>query len=477
LIKTKGYIKLYKKLTIFQILFLTVFIVATSLFATDEEANIETDKANTALKNKKYRDAAAYYMAAKLYADSPDLKLEALKKAAYCYDKANLKYKEFLCLQELITGFSDQIEFDSVIKKEFELANDFTSGHRDVKLSWLPWIKGKNKSIEIYETILKQAPFAKFAAPLKLRLGRVYLEDGKHVKALDMFRRIIKEHPDAEECKFARFELANALVQLSEKAGDGDGAYAREAEENLIELMKKYPNSSETKWLQQAKKDTNKVRAKRLYDIAEFYQSRKNDEAASRYYNDLLARYPSSFYAKKAIKYFKKADPNYTPPPYVQKQQIDYPITELKAEPKVILVAPQASGGKWLLPVEDLDLDGQYAENEFQSKREAEKLTTITAKQERERIIEAKLAEKKREVKNMKKVEIKPETEEERIDKIIKESCEIIEQTESESESVDNQTESDNKHLKEKKKDDSANSFETDYEIIHESTEHIEDIH
>ena len=462
---------MYKKSTIFQILFFIACLTCISLLATDEEANTEMDKANTALEQKKYRNAASYYMAAKLYADSPDLKLEALKKATYAYDKAGLKYKEFLSLQELVTGFSDQIDFDSVIQKEFEIANDFTAGHRDVKLSWLPWIKGKNKSIEIYEAILKQAPFTKFAPALKLRLGRVYLEESKHIKALDMFRQIIKEHPNTEESKFARFELANALVQLSAKAGDGDGAYAREAEENLKELMRDYTNSSETKWIQQSIKDTNEVRAKRLYTIAEFYKSRKNDEAASRYYNDLLARYPSSSYARDAKQYFKKTVPNYNPPAYVAKQQIDYPITKLKGEPKVILIAPQASGGKWLLPVEDLDLDGKHAENEYQSKLESEKIAGVTATQERAKIIEEQLQAKKKELKTKKIVEEKPETEEERIDKIIKESCEIIKQTESETNSTDDQ------NLKEKKKNKNKNEFESEYEIINESNERVEEIH
>ena len=453
-----------------------LFVMPEIIFATDAEAEVELDKAEKALLKNSFKSAADYYMAAKLYADSPDMKLEALKKAAFAYDKANQKYKEFLCLKELVTGFSDKIDFEALVKKEFSIGNEFSRGHRDVKLSWLPWIKGKNKSVEIYETVLKQAPFANFASSLKLRLGRMYLANDKHAKALDTFRKIIKEHPNTDNAKFARFELANALVQLSAKAGDGDGAYAGEAEEILRESLKKYPESPETKWLKQAIKDTNEVRAKRIYTIAAFYQSRKNEEAALRYYNDLLARYPSSTYAKYAKKYLKKNDISFNPPPFVEKEKIDYEITEFKPEPKVILVAPQTSGGKWLLPVEDLDLDGSNAEIEYDSKNEALIAAGISYKQKRAEIIAERIKRKKNELKRKQKTEdIQPETDEERIEKIINESCNIIQETEKLSEEDLNET----NQLKKKKRNPAttkeSQSSESDYEIIHETNENIED--
>ena len=424
------------KIYIIVIVFLT--LIANLLRATDEEAQTELDKADAALEQKSYKKAGDYYLAAKLYADSPNIKLESLKKAAFAYDKANQKYKEYICLKELIIGFSDQINFEAVVKKEFSIGNEFARGHRDIKLSWLPWIKGKNKSVEIYETVLKQAPFASFASSLKLRLGRMYLQKGKNVKALDMFRKIIKEHPDTDNAKFARFELANALVQFAARGGDGDGAYAREAEEVLKETFKEYRNSPETKWIKQALKDTNEVRAKRLYTIASFYQSRKNEEAALRYYNDLLSRYPSSSYAKYAKKYLKKNDLTFNPPPFVEKEKIEYPITEFKPEPKVILVAPQASGGKWLLPVEDLDLDGTSAENEYNAKKEAEEVAGNSYREKRAEIIAQRLKERRKELEKKKESEdLKPETDEERIEKIIQESVDIIQETEESDEKVE----------------------------------------
>ncbi len=343
-----------------------------SLNAGDPEAQVELKSAQELFDKADYRSAAKTYRAAELYADSPYIKYDALTKAADAFAKAGQKYEQFKCYQDLIAGFPDKINFIELIDAEYKIGNAYQEGYRDIPLYWLPWIKDSNKAPEIYKKILKQAPFAKFAPELKLKLGRIYLEEEKNEQALRMFRQIIKEHPKAKEEKYARFELANALVQLSRKGGDGDGAYAREAEAVLNETLKLYPKNSETLWLKQSISETDNVQSERLYNLAEFYESRDNPETAKRYFNDLISRFPDSKFAAPSEKHLLKLDPEYKPKKLTKKEPINlYPVTEMKKERSVILVAPEASGGKWLLPIEDLDLDGSHAEEDYQAAKRA----------------------------------------------------------------------------------------------------------
>ena len=393
-------------------LILTAFLAVTglSLNAGDTEAQTELKKGKELFAKGDYRGAAKAYRAAELYADAVEIKYEALTKAADAFEKGGLKYKQFQCYEDLIDGFPDKINFTEIVDKEYQIANDFHNGYRDTPLTWLPWIKDNNKAPEIYEKVLRQAPFAKFAPALKLKLGRIYLEEEKNEKALRTFRQIIKEHPKTKEEKYARFELANALVQLSKKAGDGDGAYAREAEDVLNETLKIYPDDPETLWLKQSLDETDNVRAERLYKLAEFYESRENPEAAKRYFNDLVSRFPKSKYVEQSIIHLKKLDPEYKTPKIVEKAKTInlYPTTEMKSERRVILTTPEASGGKWLLPIEDLDLDGSHAEEDYQAeklakeearkKAEAKRAAEIAArKAERERLIAQQEAKKRAE--------------------------------------------------------------------------------
>ena len=118
-------------------------------YADDKEAQSELKEAAEEYKAGNYYDAAKAYEGAVLYADSTDIKFEALKKAADAYGKAGQKYKQFKCIDELIIGFPDRIDLARLVEKEYEIANDFAKGHRDTPLSWLPWIKGENKATEI----------------------------------------------------------------------------------------------------------------------------------------------------------------------------------------------------------------------------------------------------------------------------------------------------------------------------------------
>ncbi len=351
----------------------------------DEDAAKELEKASAAMSDGKHKNAGDYYMAARLYADSPDIKRQALESAAEAYGKAGQKYKQFQCLRDLVAGFPGQVDVPAAVRQQYEIGNSFARGHRDVILSWMPWIKSDNKAIEVYESVLQQAPFAEFAPTLKLNLGKMYLAADQFQKSLNTFREVMRQHPDAPEDKYARFELANTLVQLSTRGGDGDGMYGYEAEEVLRQALEKYPDDPETKWIKQSIQETDEVRAKRLYGIAEFYESRKNPEAAARYFHDLMARYPSSQYAHKAVAHLKKLETEYVPPEDIQREVVEYPIGRMPPEPRVILVAPQASGGKWMLPIEDLDPDGKNAEMERDARRDADKEGRRFAKIERDK--------------------------------------------------------------------------------------------
>ena len=379
------------------ILTILTALLGFSVNAGDPEAQIELENAKKLFDKADYRGAAKAYRAAELYADSPYIKYDALTKAADAFAKAGQKYKQFKCYENLIAGFPDRINFTEIVDAEYKIGNAFQEGYRDTPLYWLPWIKDSNKAPEIYEKILKQAPFAKFAPALKLKLGRIYLEEEKNEKALRTFRQIIKQHPKTKEEKYARFELANALVQLSSKAGDGDGAYAREAEAVLNETLKVYPKDPETLWIKQSINETDNVRSERLYNLAEFYESRDNPEAAKRYFNDLISRFPDSPFAKKSEEHLKKLDPEYKPKKLKKREKLNlYPVIEMEKERDVILVAPEASGGKWLLPIEDLDLDGSHAEEDYQAAKRAKEEALKKAKAKRAADLAAKKKARKK---------------------------------------------------------------------------------
>ena len=107
--------------------FITLFSFA--LYADDAQFAVESEKGAKAFATGDYRAAAKAYEAAELYAETPNLKLEAIQKAAESYGKAGLKYKQFLCLKKQISGFADKIDFAKTVEAEYAIGDEIGRAH------------------------------------------------------------------------------------------------------------------------------------------------------------------------------------------------------------------------------------------------------------------------------------------------------------------------------------------------------------
>ena len=255
------------------VLLVAVIFLAVSAIADNVEANRQFQAGLKKMKAENYGGAVSRFEAAKLYADDPVLKANALKQIANCYGKQGLKYKEFNAVESLLDSYPTQIKYGDMVRRQFRLADDFFAGHRDPAfpvLAWIPWLKDKNRTIEMYEKSLANGPYAKAAPEARLRLGRLYINADLPDDAMKTLRQVVKMYPKTEASKYASLELANVLVQLSRK-GDGDGAHAKEASLVLREFIKKHPKDPEIGWVKKSQVEVDNAIAQRWYDWARFY--------------------------------------------------------------------------------------------------------------------------------------------------------------------------------------------------------------
>ncbi|OGV59143.1 MAG: hypothetical protein A2X49_02285 [Lentisphaerae bacterium GWF2_52_8] len=339
----------------FHAAFCGFLLASLPLAASDSDAQSEQRDGANNFKSGNYREAASNYMAAALYADDTTLKANSLKEAAKAYAKTEYAYKEFECLEKLINGFPSHIDYPAAVNREFELGNKFFAGHRDPAFRWFPWIPGENRTIEIYERALAHGPYAKDAAEAKLRLARLYIDADRSQDGLRALREVISMYPDTDQQKYAYFELANALVYLSQH-GDGDGTYGREAREILAKIREKYTKDPELPWVDKALTEADDASSKRLYGLADFYHRRGNDEAAARYLSDSIKEYPDAKHAGDSEEMLSSLDSSFKPAARPQKPRLPfkYDIKPMEEEERIVITTPENSGGKWLLPIDDL---------------------------------------------------------------------------------------------------------------------------
>ena len=342
-----------------QILCLLCVMACAVLFCDDKAAETAYQRGFELYRNGKYYESIKLFEEAGIEADSAVIKANSLKARIAAYKMCKLLYREFSAIEELLERFPEYADFSALTDREFEIAESYFRGEREPAywaLRWVPWLCDKDRSKEIFEKTITRAPYAKQAATARLRLAYIADQEGKAKDSLAYLRQLIAAHPDAPEAKQALLALGEGLTLLAAR-GDGDGRYAREASEVFNTFKKRYPNASEIPWVERNLLRLRDYQAERLYQIAEYYDKKDYKETAGRYLSRIIQEYPDAVCVPEAEKRMVDIDKSYTPDGFKAPAASRLPkfkMFEMPQEAKRILITPQESNNKYLLPVEDL---------------------------------------------------------------------------------------------------------------------------
>ena len=336
--------------------FAAVVLILT-VSASDQEANVFFSQGRTREKAASYRRAASRYMDAHFMAESSVLRGNALIAAARAFRKAALYGEEFDCLERLIKEHLGQINFSQVVEREYAIGDLFFAGHRDLVVSWIPFIKEKDRTVEIYEAVLKNAPCHARAAETRLRLSRMYIDDQKTDDAIRHLREIPKLNPGSDQAKYAMLELCSLLYQMAER-GDGDGSYSRQTMEACDHYLKDFPNTPEVPWVQKTRQKAFNGIAARIHSVGQYYYRSGKPELAEKYLAEVVKNYSNTESAAAAEKLLAKIDEEFEALPgssrrYRPYKEMIHP-TDIPEEDQPIMVTPEHSNGRWLLPIRNL---------------------------------------------------------------------------------------------------------------------------
>ena len=345
-----------------------VLALALTVSASDEQANSFFAQGRTREKEASYRKAAARYMDAHLMADSSILRGNALIAAARAYRKAKLYGEDFDCLERLLKEHLTEINFSQIVGREYQIGDLFFAGHRDQAVSWIPFIKEKDRTMEIYEAALKNAPCHEQAGEVRLRLSRLYIDDQKPDDAIRHLREIPKLHPGTGSAKYAMLELCSLLYQMAER-GDGDNSYSRRTIEACDDYLKAFPDTPEIPWVRKTRQKALNSIAARLHSVGNYYYRAGKPELAEKYLAEVVRNYSNTEQAAESEKLLAKVDEEFELPPGAGRRY--QPVKELirrqfiPQEDRPIMVTPEHSGGRWMLPVRNLRKSPAVNTNEY----------------------------------------------------------------------------------------------------------------
>ncbi len=343
---------------IFALLLCCAFLPLT---ADDAQSAKTFAEALEAVQKKDHVKAAELFAEAETQAETSELKLKAAMQEADSYRAAGYRGKEFDTLEKILNTYPTLIDFGALVDRQFAIGDAYYHGYSDPMfwcLRFIPWLTDKNRMEEIYEAALKHAPFAPAGGTARLRMAVRYLKAGDNDKALKLLREIIRCYPDTEEARFAMLELGNALTQMS-LTGDGDGQQFDEAMSVFGEFRKQYPNLSENEWVNQCEINARNAYADRLRNVAKYYMRDGRSEPAQVYMLEVMRRFPDTKAAVECEEMLTAMDKSYFPErilPAIPPKYPKYEMLQFPQEDRKLLLTPENSNGKFLLPIYDLNI-------------------------------------------------------------------------------------------------------------------------
>ena len=249
-------------------------------------------------KEGKFEDAASTYRAlVKTWPLSPNAPEAQYRFAAMLYKSFDFQrsFKEF---QNCLDKYPDNEHFNDILKQQYDIGCLFLAGERQ-KVWKFPTLPSMDKTVEMFEQVIKNGPYSPFAAMAQLKIGFARENQHKWNDAVKAYQDVVRKYPKSNLADDAQFQIGYAWMLASRQA-DYDQTATHKAITAFEDYITRYPKSEK---IDQARENIQKLHAEQclgLMRVAEFYDLQRKTESALIYYNSVVQKYPGSDLARRA---------------------------------------------------------------------------------------------------------------------------------------------------------------------------------
>jgi len=215
-----------------------------------------------------------------------------------CLEDTHKPYEAYLAYQLVIDKYPFSERAAQIVGLEYNLANHLLENKDRSK--WAEVVVGSDtRVIEILRTVIKDAPYGKFAAISQYKIGLFLKEKGEYQEARDEFEKTMNDYPNSEWAQASKFQIAMADMSRASDA-QHEQKVTSVAMDEFNEFVKSHPDSQLTPEAQAQMGRLKDKEAENNFVIAKFYQKQKNLKAARIYYKEVINNYADTSWGPKA---------------------------------------------------------------------------------------------------------------------------------------------------------------------------------
>ncbi len=204
----------------------------------------------------------------------------------------------FKTYQKLVADYPKSPDFAAAIEAQYRIAAGFLDGER-VKFLGMPTLPSMAKAQEMFEQVIKNAPFTQWAPLAQFGMGQALEKQGKKEEAIAAYQLVVDKYPSSDVADDALYQIGYVYQSVS-KTGEYDQSATEKAQDAFQDFAIRYPESEK---LTQANENIGELETRQTESslaIAKFYEKRKNYRAAAIYYRLATDENPESKEGKEA---------------------------------------------------------------------------------------------------------------------------------------------------------------------------------
>jgi outer membrane assembly lipoprotein YfiO len=220
-----------------------------------------------------------------------------------CYEAKGQDEKAFKAYQELLTKFPKVDNYDEVVLRQFVIADKFLAGQWFKLWGVIPFFPSMDKTIKLYEQIIKNGAYSKVAPYAQLQIGAAHEKKTapSYDAAAKAYERAADRYSDQPLGTDGMYKAGEAYQKQAKRA-EYDQSVAGQAISTFSDFVTLHPSDQRVPEAQKQMDQLKTEQAQGSFAIAQFYEKRRQWEGARVYYNDALRKDPGSKYADEALR-------------------------------------------------------------------------------------------------------------------------------------------------------------------------------
>ena len=227
---------------------------------------------------------------------------EARLKLGDLLERQNKFEEAFETYDQLLVKNPESKQFTVALDAMFALGKRYMNGEKR-RLFGVKTFASNQRAEEMFDTILKRAPYARSAPQVMLFRGMVMERQGKDAEALSSYQQIIERFPSDPVADDAQYQMGYIRLR-NVKSGSYDSVDRVRAQESFEDYLNRAPQNGKVPQARENLQLLESNRRKATLDAAKFYEKTGKTKAAAIYYKEILKNHPGTeeaTFAKKRL--------------------------------------------------------------------------------------------------------------------------------------------------------------------------------